>query len=101
MTQLPVTKHSKINLVEDAKIISRDDQIAKKFNEYFISIPILNMSSDGYKCTHSSEQNAILKILDKCKNHPSIKLIKAKNSFKVFKFHQIDIKEVFENFPKS
>ena len=47
-----VTKHSKINLVEDDKIISRDDQIAKKFSEYFISIPILNMPSNGCKCPH-------------------------------------------------
>ena len=41
-----VTKHSKINLVKDDKIISRDDQIAKKFDEYFTSIPILNMPSN-------------------------------------------------------
>ena len=42
-----ITKHSKINLVEDDKIIFRDDQIAKKFSEYFISIPISNMPSNG------------------------------------------------------
>ena len=42
-----VTKHYKINLVEDDKVISRDDQIAKKFNEYFISIPIVNMPNNG------------------------------------------------------
>ena len=48
-----VTKHSKINLVEDDKIISRDKQIAKKFSEYFIKIPILNMASNGYKCPDS------------------------------------------------
>ena len=93
-----VRKHSKINLVEDNKIISRDDQIAKKFSEYFISIPILNMPSNGYKCPHSSEQDPILKILDKYKDHPSIKLIKAKNSSKVFKFRQIDIEEVKKTF---
>ena len=89
-----VTIHSKINLVEDDKIISRDDQIAKMFSEYFISIPILNMQSNGYKCPHSSEQDPILKIFDKYKDHPSIKLINAKNSYKVFKFRQIDIEEV-------
>ena len=88
-----VTKQSKINLVEDDKIISRDDQIAKKFSEYFINIPILNMSSNG-----SSEQDPILKILDKYKDHLSIKLIKAKKSSKVFKFRQIDIKEVKKTF---
>ena len=89
-----VTKHPKINLFEDDKIISRDKQIAKKFSEYFISIPILNMPSNGYKCPHSLEQDSIFKILDKYKDDPSIKLIKAKNSSKVFKFRQIDIKEV-------
>ena len=74
-----VTKHSKINLVEDDKIISRDDQIAKKFSECFINIPILNMLSNGYRCPDSPEQGIILRTLDKYKNHPSIKLIKAKN----------------------
>ena len=93
-----VTKHSKINLVEDDKIISRDEQIAKKFSEYFISISILNMPSNGYKCPHSSEQDPILKILDKYKDRPSIKLIKAKNSSKVFKFCQTGIGEVKKTF---
>ena len=77
-----VTKHSKINLVEDDKIISRDEQIAKKFSEYFISIQILNMPRNGYKFPHSSKQDPISKILDKYKDHPCIKLIKAKNSSK-------------------
>ena len=81
-------------MVEDDKIISRHDQVTKKFSEYFISIPILNMPSNGHKCPHSSEQDPILKILDMYKDHPSIKLIKAKNSSKVFKFRQIDIEEV-------
>ena len=93
-----VTKHSKINLVEDDKIISRDDQIAKKFSEYFINISILNMPSNGFKCPDSSEQYPILKILYKYKNHPSIKLIKAKNNSQVFKFSQIDIEEVKKSF---
>ena len=75
-----VTKHSKINLVEDNEIISPEDQIAKKFSEYFKNIPVLNMPSNGYKCPDSSEQDPILKILEKYKNHRSIKLIKAKNN---------------------
>ena len=85
-------------MVEDDKVISRDDQIAKKFSEYLISIPILNMSSDGYRCPDSSEQDTILKILDKYKDHPIIKLIKAKNNSQVFKFSQIDIHEVKKSF---
>ena len=35
---------------------------------------------NGYKCPDSSEQDHILEILDKYKDHPSIKLIKAKNN---------------------
>ena len=93
-----VTKHSKINLVEDDKIISRNDQIAKKFSEYFIYIQILNMPSNGYKCPDSSEQDPLLKILDMYKNYPSIKLSKAKNNSQVFKFSQIDIEEVKKSF---
>ena len=56
------------------------------------------MPSNGYKCPHLSEQDPILKILDKYKDHPRIKLIKAKNSSKVFKFRQIDIEEVKKTF---
>ena len=93
-----VTKHSKINLVKNDKNISREDQIAKKFSEYFISIPTLNMPSNGYKCPHLSEQDPIFKILDNYKDHLSIKLIKAKNSSKVFRFLHIDIEEVKKTF---
>ena len=85
-------------MVKDDKIISSDDQIAKKFSEYFISIPILNMPSNGYKYPDSSEQDPILKILDKYKDHPSIKLIKAKNNSQIFKFSHIDIGEVKKSF---
>ena len=87
-------------MAQDDQIISRDDQIAKKFSEYFISIPILNMPSNGYKCPDSSEQDPILKILDKYKGHPSIKLIKAKNNSQVFKFSHIDTEKVKKSFQK-
>ena len=39
-------KVSKITLIEDNQIISQDKQIAKIFNEYFISVPILNMPTN-------------------------------------------------------
>ena len=43
-----VTKHSKINFVEDDKIIFHDHQIAKKFSVYFTSISNLDMPRNGY-----------------------------------------------------
>ena len=56
------------------------------------------MPSNGYKCSHSSEQDPILKMLDKYKDHPGFKLIKAKNNSPVFKFFQTDIYEVKKTF---
>ena len=56
------------------------------------------MSSNGYKCPDSSEQDPILKILDKYKDHPSVKLIKTKNNSQLFRFSQIDIEEVKKSF---
>ena len=53
-----VKKHSKVTLVEGEEIISQDDQVAKTFNEYFISIPIQNMPNQSYKC-----KNIILYIM--------------------------------------
>ena len=71
---------------------------AKKFSKYVINISILNMPSEGYKCSNLSEQDLILKILDKYKDHPSIKLIKAKNNSHAVRFIQTDIKEVKKSF---
>ena len=73
----------------DKVIISRE---SSKFSGYFINIPILNIPNNGYKCPDSLEQDSFLKILGKYKDHPSIKLIKAKNNSQGFKFSQIDIK---------
>ena len=56
------------------------------------------MPSNRYKCPDSSEQDPILKILDKYKDHPSIEFIKAKDNSQVFKFRQIDIEEVKKSF---
>ena len=56
------------------------------------------MQRNGYKCRESSEQDPILKILEKYRDYPSIKSIKAKNNSQVSKFSQIDIEEVKKSF---
>ena len=56
------------------------------------------MPSNGYKWLDSSEQDPIYKMLVKYREHPSIKLIKAKNNSQVFNFSQIDIEEVKKSF---
>ena len=73
---------SKITLVEDDKILSQDAEIAKTFNEYFINIPILKMPNNQSFSTQtrSLEENHISEIIVRYKDHPSINLIKSKNS---------------------
>ena len=73
---------SKITLVEDDKILSQDAEIAKTFNEYFINIPMLNMPNNQSFSTQtcSLEENTISGIIGRYKDHPSINLIKSKNS---------------------
>ena len=73
---------SKVTLVEDDKILSQDAEIAKTFNEYFINIPILNMPNNQSFSTQtrSLEENTISGIIERYKDHPSINLIKSKNS---------------------
>ena len=97
-------------------MISCDDQIAQTFSEYFINSPSLNgtkysrmdqvkfawsilkyfvpnLPSHGRKCPDSLEPNSILRILDKNRNHQSVKLIKAKNNSRVSNFAQKTLKK--------
>ena len=69
------------SLVEDDKILYQDAEIAKTFNE-FINIPILNMpKNQNFSIqTRSLEENTVSGIIERYKHHPSINLIKSKNS---------------------
>ena len=88
-------KVSKITLIEDNQIISQDKQIGKIFNEYFISIPILNMpTNQEFEYSDSPKEDPLLKIIGKYQNHPSIKLIKSKNKSQTFKFRETNIDEI-------
>ena len=88
-------KVSKITLIEDNQIISQDKQIAKIFNESFISIPILNMPiNQEFEYSDSPEEDPLLRTIRKYQNHPSIKLIKSKNKSQTFKFRETNIDEI-------
>ena len=90
--------HSKLTLVEDDKILSQDVEIAKTFNEYFINIPILNISINQsfFTQTRSLEENTISGIIERYKDYPSINLIKSKSSSLAnsFSFTLVSINEV-------
>ena len=88
-------KTSRIILIEDEKTISQDIEIAKTFNEYFISIPIKNMpSNQEFEWLDPSEKDPLLRIIKKYQNYPSIKLIKAKNKSKTFRFRETNTNEI-------
>ena len=90
----------RITLIEEERVISQDHLTTKKFNEYFISIPIKNMSKNQeYESFDSSEEYPVSSIIKKYRNHPSIKLIKTKNKPKTFRFSEKntdDIKKFIE-----
>ena len=77
------------------KTISQDIEIAKTFNEYFISIPIKNMPlNQEFEYSDPSEKDPLLRIIKKYQNHPSIKSIKAKNKSKTFRFRETNTNEI-------
>ena len=66
-------KASKITLIENEKIVSEDKEIAKIFNDYFISIPILNMpTNQEFECSVTQENDPLLRIIEKYQSHPSV-----------------------------
>ena len=86
------------NHVEDDKILSQDVKIAKPSSEYFINIPILNKPNNQSFSTQtrSLEEDTISGIIARYKYHPSINLIKPKNSClaSTFSFTSVSIEEV-------
>ena len=62
-----------MTLIWDNEVISQDKEIAKMFNEYFISIQILNMpTNQEFKYSDLPEENFLLRIIEIYQNHPSI-----------------------------
>lgn len=87
---------SRITLIEDEKVISKDIQILKAFNDYFISIPITNIE---HHCLDSEENDHTLKIIVIHQNQLSIKLIiaKNKNKYQSFRFRGVNIDEIIKH----
>ena len=68
----------KIILIEDEKVISNDKEIAEKMNTFFINA-VANLCIIGYETNDTNcieNTNEIDNILQKFKDHPSIKKIK-------------------------
>ena len=96
-----IEKHVNIDseIEEDIvqKIISKDDEVAQVFNDFFIDIvPNLNIPTN----THFSEDfikslDPVENALEKFKNHPSISMIKSKNIVsETFSFNNITYENI-------
>ena len=89
---------SKTSLAENDKILSQDAKIDKTFNEYFINISNLNIPNNQSFSTQtrSLEENTLSGIIKRYKDHPSINLIKSKNSClaNTFSFTPVSIEEL-------
>ena len=70
---------SKLTLAENDKILPQDFEIAKTFKEYIINIPTLNVLNNQSfsNQTRFLEEDTISGIIERCKDHPSINLIKS------------------------
>ena len=70
--------HDKTILVEDDEIISENEQISESLNNFFADA-IINVNISQYEDPTSNTNgidDPVLRAIEKCKNHPSIKLIK-------------------------
>ena len=57
------------------KVISKDMEIAEKFNEFFNIVPSLKISpKENCKTDVGNDNEPILNYINKFKNHPSTKL---------------------------
>ena len=83
----------KITLLEGDGIISEEAEVARKFNNYFSNV-VHNLNIEGFETDYISkpELDDISNIIEKFKNHPSIKNIKENVNVDA-KFHFEDISE--------
>ena len=85
---------SKITLLEGDEIISDDQEVATKFNDYFSNV-VKNLNIEGFDIDYcyNPELDKISNIVEKFKNHPSIQ--KIKENVKVdAKFHFENVSEL-------
>ena len=84
---------NKITLLEGDEIISEDAEVARKFNNYFSNV-VNNLNIEEFETDYifKPELDNISNIIEKFKNHPSIKKIKENVNIEA-KFHFENINE--------
>ena len=91
-------KHDqKITLIDDEKIITEDDEVARTLNHFFThAVESLDIRENAYlkDYGHLDNENPINIAIEKFEHHPSILLIRDKVSPDIFNFSEISLTEL-------
>ena len=84
-----------INLTDDSKIISSDEELCETFNQFFYNVvPTLNIPKPKSFPTASDNLDPIMSVIISFDKHPSIVKIKAKGFDSTFHFRKTSCNEV-------
>ena len=81
-------KVKNINLTDDSKIISSDEELCETFNQFFDVVPTLNIPKPKSFPTASDNLDPIMSVIKSFDKHPSIVKIKAKGFDSTFHFRK-------------
>ena len=88
-------KVKNINLTDDSKIISSDEELCETFNQFFYNVvPTLNIPKPKSFPTASDNLDPIMSVIKSFEKHPSIVKIKAKGFDSTFHFRKTSCNEV-------
>ena len=92
-----MTTYEKITLIENDKIVSKDDEVAQTFNEFFANVvQNLNLKPPADLIQNADHiDDPIFKAIHKYELHPSV--IKIKEKMTEFNFHIFSFKKLNEN----
>ena len=87
-------KVKNINLTDDSKIISSDEELCETFNQFFDVVPTLNIPKPKSFPTASDNLDPIMSVIKSFDKHPSIVKIKPKGFDSTFHFRKTSCNEV-------
>ena len=89
------SKGERINLIDNSKIISSDEELCEAFNQFFSNVvPSLNIPKAKSFLTASDNLDLIMSVIKSFDKHPSIVKIKAKGFDSTFHFRKTSCNEV-------
>ena len=96
-----VTNVQKINLLEEGKLISQENEITESFSNFFEkAVNSLDIKGFHTAISTSDINDPIEKAIEKFKEHPSIKAINANVAIAIFDFQKVNSHIIFKEIAK-